>query len=301
MRARLNLLFVFVAVTIVAALGTAWQQRHIRRELESSLAVLARKRSADDVARHNPARFHVVEKNRETFETAFMDSPNPKADSPITPAAHPLEILHGDPGVQVLWLASRRALVAATYGPLFRSLALTPSQIETFQAITIRREEQAMDLAAAMRTQGLAHDDPSAVALRQKAVDEERAARLALLGPQGYRALQEYLRMLPIREWVGALAGVAAVSGAPFSAERTSQLIPLLAGASRDYLSGGTANLDSIDWDVADRLARTVLSAEQFAMYETVEPEGRGGRFRSRLAQALERARKMEAATAGEN
>lgn len=295
MSPRVNAIVMFVAATLIAALATAWHQRHSRRELESSLAIMAQKRSADDTTRQSfEDRLHLAENGRARFQATLAKSQIPSAESagsarPST--AHPLDILHRDPAAQILWLASRRAAVAVSYGPLFRSLALTPEQVETFQTLTIRREEQAMDLTAIVRQQGLGYDDPSVAALREKADDEERAARLALLGPEGYHRLQEYLRTLPVREIVDALAGVAAVSGMPFSAEQSARLTQRLASASSRYQSGGAADIESIDWDAADRLAQAILSPEQFVLYETVEPEGRGGRFSGRVTQALARTR----------
>lgn len=304
MIARTKMLLAGVAVTTALVLVFAWQQRRATREFKSlhAAAIQQRMQAEADARSLNP-RLRAAETNpagrpaappREKSSGGEAVSTGSPADA--ISSLKPRELLAKDPLVQVLWVASRRAQITASYGPLFQALGLAPDQIEKFQAVALRREEQAMDLAAVMQSHQLAGNDPAIAALRRQADAEEQAARRELLGSAGYGRLQDYLRTLPARDMVSGLAGAAALSGAPFSAAQAEELTNAVAGASLRYQAGSVADLTDVNWEEADRVARTLLSDAQFSLYQSTEPEGRGGRFSSRAASIIAIARKADAA-----
>jgi DNA repair exonuclease SbcCD ATPase subunit len=207
-----------------------------------------------------------------------------------------------DPKIQSIRLASHRAQLLATHGVLFRKLGLTPSEIERFQDIAARKEEQNLDLdgileSEAQQNGAVSPETKRAVEkLREQVKSEAETARKELLGEERSKALEEYNRTAETRRLVGDVAGAAAVAGIPLTPEQAEQLTKVLANASDGYPQGGAAAPWKIDWKRADEQARGILSAPQMQYFQTTaSPLSYFNRFYSRLGEAMATIAKTDA------
>lgn len=218
---------------------------------------------------------------------------NPEA-APVPTARKldgPLAALLQSPRLQAQYLDAKRARLERTYGPLFKSLNLSPDQVSRFADLELQREEQKLDIGGAVPTAlrssfsdgqwftgslslavGGTAGDPdtqAAAKLLQQANQDFQDAAAALLGPDGYGQLVAYERSLPMRGVVDDVAGSLATSS-PLSPEQANQLTQILAEASSSYSKGRTASLSPIDWDQALQQASGVLSPPQMTSLNQV-------------------------------
>ena len=308
MRSR-RLIFTLVLVALVVAIGFVWREirtrgvaAQTRHTLENQIAALrasteravARSKAAEVASAKHRA---TLEESRKAETSASVKSPakivRVQQRRPWIP-----ERLQTEPEFQVLWLASRKAELSATYRPLFAQLRLSREEVEKFETIMLKRDEQMMDIQATQDAQKLRGDDPVLLRLRGRIVEEFRAAQKELLGAENVRALNEYERGVFAREMVAGIAGGAVtVAREPLSAQQAERLFEAIVNSSPAYQRGGTVNTNEIDWAVVDAEAQKVLSPSQFAYFKQAEPPlPVGGRFQNQLYQAVHAATKREAA-----
>jgi hypothetical protein len=184
---------------------------------------------------------------------------------PRPPKLH--ERLGREPELQALWLMSRRAELATRYGPLLRTLELSPEQQARFEAIELRREEREFDLRTVEGANGISARDPALVTLRTQVKTEYEEELRSLLGADGQRQKAEFDRTTWIREMVnGIMGGAVVVAREPLSREQGERLVQVMAAASAQYQAGGRASSGDLDWERIDAAARTFLSEAQFAL-----------------------------------
>jgi hypothetical protein len=271
--------------------------RRAEQRAEAELRDRARERQAAVSATERAeARFTAAQK-----EIALLraKTATPKA-GPAKPAAKEkrkmvsiAEQLQKNPTAQVAALASSRAHVLATYGPLFRRLALTPDEISRFQEIAFRREEQDLDIQAIARADGLAWTDPAVQKLGQKMTDDYDASAHALLGDERYKQLTDYDRASWIHElMIGWAGGAGAIAHEPFTPEQGDRLEQALANASESYRSGHYVETSEPGyWDRVDAEARKILTPSQYAFFTTAEPPlPTGGRFQTQFYSKVDAA-----------
>jgi hypothetical protein len=169
------------------------------------------------------------------------------------------------PRLQALQLNSKRANMAQSYGAFWRSLGLSPDQIERFQGIMMDHDARMMDLDAAAQLHGPGKPDPAVDALRRETDDALRSAQLQLLGEAGYDQLQEYQRTLPVRTTVDGLAGSLALADLPLSPQQAERLVTIIANSSSTYRDGGTAESATVDTDAMWRGQREYQEAYDWA------------------------------------
>ena len=103
-----------------------------------------------------------------------------------------------DPELQLRKLEAKRAALAASYWPLWQSLALTPEQIARFAENVVKQESTNSDIVAAAQVNGLNYNDPVIVTFLKQARDDYEAAQRELLGAAGYGQWQDYLSLIHI-------------------------------------------------------------------------------------------------------
>jgi hypothetical protein len=213
--------------------------------------------------------------------SAPKPTPPPKRPSSSEPPnSATLERAMEDPKLQILKMAAKRAEVDTSYGPFFRAHGLTAAQADTLRDLLARNDARLDDVVAVSHAHGLRANDPAVVSQRNEAAADLRGAEVALLGDAGYSALQDYERALPVRAYVGALAGLAVLSDLPLTFEQADQLAVALARADPAYASGEKVALARINWSLADAAARNILSPEQWTMFTRVNaPETGQTRF----------------------
>jgi RNA polymerase sigma factor (sigma-70 family) len=156
----------------------------------------------------------------------------------------------------------RRLEIAATYEPLYRSLQLTPVQIEHFEATRARSpdsiawtfELDPLDRAALPTAASLLPDE---------AVDAELRDQL---GERGYESYKDFNRSLPARTLARQLAS-AVYQTDPLLPMQVEQLTWIMGEVSPSYLAGGAIDRASLDWDAVLTRASGVLSHSQLAAF----------------------------------
>ena len=243
--------------------------------------------------------------DRDRAQAALDALKQKPAVTPVTKTPEPsvrrsggiLELIRNDPEAEAFFLSSRRAGLAAKYGPLIRALKLTPEAAARFQDAFIRKEEDQMDSAALLRMPGGETNGKALMEFQAKSQADYEASQRALLGEAGFRQLQNYERTSTTRDMVSAIAGVAAVERAPFTPQQADALVQAIAGASENYRKGYQANHNDVDWVAVEAQARAILSPEQFVVFTAMDPgPSRGGLLQTRMYALVAQAAKAEAA-----
>jgi hypothetical protein len=307
MRAKSLFLLASGILLIVAGL-LVFNAVQRRRRTEASLADLAAQRLTlkAELARMSARR--VTAENALAELGRVRESPGPTPPAAGTTAGKlpasaerpktMSEIIANEPKAEVLMLSWQRAVVLLEYGPFFRAHGLSPGQIQKFQDNWVRCTEQNMDLAAVARAQDAAGRQAINKLQAQGKADYE-AAQQEVLGPDGWRQLQEYERTEVVRNVVVlGLAGGAALAGVPLTAQQGDQLWQAaLNAANRDPKINGQDLVATIDWDALDAQAQQILSPEQLALFTTTAyPSGFSPRGKYQLDAVIRRALQADAA-----
>ena len=173
-------------------------------------------------------------------------------------------LLEKTPGLRAPYRQFRRADVAIRYLPLFDRLKLAPAQVEKFKDIMVEDEEERIDLQTTAAAGALASTDPTIAKLKQQQEMKLKAAQLELLGEDAYQEVERFNRVQPLESIMFGAANLISEDSSPMSAQHAQQLINVLAKANAPYLSGGTANQQTIDWPKVLVEAQSVLSPDEF-------------------------------------
>jgi len=124
----------------------------------------------------------------------------------------------------------RRALIDAwidrVYGPFFRTLSLTPAQLERFKGLIREKRQNILDAIDAAQGQGIT----DRAALRSailSAIEPVNTATADLLGPLDYASFRAFQASLPARSTADQLAA-ALPPGAALTPDQTTALIGAL-------------------------------------------------------------------------
>lgn len=300
--------FLAIAVLAGGALGVSgWLDFRAKRAAECEAGLVTQEMvKAETDLRRTAQRLGEDERERTKRKTALTEinrqlTAEGGARAPVAQAARRptsiLEIIRNDPTAENHYLAGKRADLAATYGPFFRSLGLSAEASAKFQDAFIKREETRMDLADVLRSQGTEASGKTVAALQAKADAEYEVAQRELLGEAGYAQLRSYERTSWMRQMVSAAAGVAVLEHAPFSPQQAEALVQVIASSSKSYQQGGSVTDDSVDWEAVLVRAKSVLTSEQFTVLTTMDPgPSRGGLLQRRMYTFVERVNQAEAA-----
>ena len=197
------------------------------------------------------------------------------------PARSALTAIERNIGSSARLAGGRRTGLNATYDLLYRSLGLTPKQIEKFESIRVQGAGPALWV----------FDEPAAPdEIASLSVAEMNRQLRALLGDDGYARYQEYNRVVPARNLVMQVASAVYLTD-PLDREQGEQLTKVLAESSRAYQAGASIDLADLDWDAVLASARPILSPAQATALSTV-------RQRTAFNDALQRHLAQRAATA---
>jgi len=195
-----------------------------------------------------------------------------------------------DPKLQVLHFAMERAFLRQRYGPFFWKEGLTPAQIERLSDLLVRSRMNTYDLSEIHRTQGLAFNDPAMLAQRDRDKAEVEAGLREVLGDAGYARLNDYMRSIEIRDYVGKIAGAAALERVPINRDQADALVNALAATTPLFAIGGPAEFGRIDWKRADAQAQGILSPAQMKVLTEDRPMGGPSRNAEAAQRAIDRA-----------
>lgn len=138
------------------------------------------------------------------------------------------------PEVQRLMQLQQKAQLDSRYAALFKSLNLSPDQLDKLKNLLVERQSAPQDVLAAARAQGIdPRSDPTGmqkmIASTQADVD---ASIKQALGDQGYAQYQQYQQTLPQRGVVNQLQQSLSYTSAPLTDTQSSQLVQILAQTS---------------------------------------------------------------------
>lgn len=222
-------------------------------------------------------------KGIETDRAALPSSlrPGKVTKPPSSTIAH---MIRNEPDAQVLFLESHRAGLRVTYGPLFRELRLSREQQAAFMANVIARDEKRMDLDNLAAEEGA--DDAAIAKLRTQTSDDYDAAQRELLGAEGAKRWREYERISSVRGMVSTIAGVTVLEGVPLSLSQADEVVRIIARSSSEFVKGGRASMETVDWAAAEPQIRAVLSPAQFEVFRTTDPGPTAGGLPQNLLYA---------------
>ncbi len=299
---RATTIVLVLAVVVGAGAGLiAWSDARLTREAEDERARWTRELTSGRAAVvRAEVRLKAAEVEREKLRAEAREAKVVALAHALAPRpADQLEQqVRKDPALQALKLAVERARNSVKYGPLFRRLGLTSGQIEGFLASVARHKEQDADCDAAVQSLGLAEGDEAIARLRGRASAKAEAEQRALLGEEGFRKTKDYEKTLMLRGTVAAFASSAVMAGVALTTQQAEEMTQIVIGASVRMKPDGWVVSNSIDWDAVDARARGVLSPEQFALFQVIEPHaalgGMGSRFSARLDRLSDQAREAD-------
>jgi len=247
------------AIAFAAALSlTVWEIRN-RASAEADLAAARR----DLAAESNQLRLAQNNLNSQAQKLAAAKTASAQvAAVPVSdPDAAGKAILARHPEVRRALDDYARARINSTYGPLFKSLNLTPAQIDRFQELMMRRYVQTTrgsnGLAAVFRPGPDAIDGTNTGdGLRE------------LLGQSGWKTYVDYSHTTDARDLTIGVAGELWTSGSPLSPDQSEQLVQLLKQTSTGYRGSGLLSqnfvpIPTYDWAELNEKAQQFLTPPQ--------------------------------------
>lgn len=192
-----------------------------------------------------------------------------------------------NPEVQRLLATQQRGALDARYAALFKSLNLSPAQLEQFKNLLVEKRTAVADVMAAARSQGLTgrENRDELRALVQNAQAEVDASIRASIGDAAYAQYQNFEQTQAQRSVVSQLQQRLSYSGTPLNDAQSEQLVQVLAatteqrnpgaGGIRTAVGrigfGGSGGAQITDQAVAQ--ASTVLDAAQVQALQQLQQE----------------------------
>jgi hypothetical protein len=167
--------------------------------------------------------------------------------------------------VRDLYEIAFRAKFDRDYRALFRKLALSPQQIDRFERRLFEDNMDKLDLHWTGEAQGLTKNDAALGAVRK---EQEAALRIdlqAILGEDGYSALEQFRRANGVRGFVNDLATAMTLSERAMTLDQQDKLVQVIAEASARYQKGGNAMPWDANWDSIMAQAPSFLNEQQVA------------------------------------
>jgi hypothetical protein len=227
------------AVDLEAEKKRAWDAEQRIRELEAQIAAL--RAGQPENAGNAETEANAAGENR----TATADTNAPGrggrggrgGQDPAVQAA--MQAVLQDPNYQRAQLLQQQAAIELRYAALFRSLNLTPDQMNQLKALLVDRQNLNQDIQAAAQAQGLQGGRGAIQELVQAGQSEIDTTIRSLIGEAAFAQYQGYESTVNQREQVTQLQSVVTLAGAPLSDAQVNQLVQTLA---QNSTNGGGGN-----------------------------------------------------------
>ena len=219
------------AVVAVISISVAVHEYQAARNAEQALSD-AKRASAPKIA--EPVR---VASTQEVSKSTPEQDADSQAKATTTAAAKPSETGFGavvallsNPAIQKQIAMQTRARLDRQFMSLFKSLNLSPDQLERFKGLFVERQLVIFDAIAAAHEQGI---DPNTspqgffqvVAGAASTVNKQISA---LVGEQGLGQLKDFEKTVPAQNTSSMLRDALVNSPTPLTTEQINKLIPLL-------------------------------------------------------------------------
>jgi RNA polymerase sigma factor (sigma-70 family) len=145
----------------------------------------------------------------------------------------------------------------------YRQLQLSPDQIERFEDIMARQDQALLD---GQYARDIGEDEQ--VVFRRSG-PEWASAMVGLLGADGKRQLEDYLRSMSIRSFVDAIAARSYESGDPITFAQASQVIAVALANDPMYQRKKGTDPGNVNWNAVWEPAAKFLSPEQLVTFES--------------------------------
>lgn len=192
-----------------------------------------------------------------------------------------------NPEIQRLMAQQQRGALDSRYASLFKSLNLTPAQLEQFKNLLVEKRTAVADVMAAARSQGLTGRDnrDELRALVQNAQNDVDNNIRATIGDAAFSQYQNFEQTQPQRTVVSQLQQRLSYTDAPLTDAQSEQLVQVLsttteqknpsAGAVRTPAGrvGFGGNGGAQITDTAIQQSATVLSASQQQALQQLQAE----------------------------
>jgi hypothetical protein len=217
--------------------------------------------------------------------------------------------LAGNPEFQRLAGIQLKARIDQTYGALFKSLNLSPQQLQQFQSLLAEKQQALGDVLQAARAQGISpQSDPAAFKqLITQAQAQVDATIQQTLGDSGYQQYQQYQQTLPERNTVNQVSQQLSYTQTPLTDDQANQLVSVLAQTQPQRSGNGTAGTGTGDGGLSVRallngggtapvtndavaLAAGVLSAPQVQALQAVQQQQQAQQQMQQLLRASNQA-----------
>ena len=180
----------------------------------------------------------------------------------ITTTPNPKRPYLQDPAYREAARTASLALRRLGFQRFYRQLGLTPEQTARFEQIMARQDQANLDGQIA---RDLGRDEQAVY--RQSGPEWSNAMR-ELLGDEGKKQLEDYLRSLPIRYFVDATAARTYASFQPITLAQADQLVAVVLEHTPIYQQGKGTDPGKVNWHEVWAPAEKILTPEQLAAFE---------------------------------
>lgn len=256
-----------------------------RSEAEAKAAALAVKvRENEASARAAAERVTALEGQLAAAKKTVASAPTKAA--PAAPRAGVSGVPWDNPGYARAYVEKYRAGLGLRYGPLYRSLGLSPEQIAKFEATLAEGQQGVVDVWAEASKQGLMTGGNSASSTSVARMTSGPLGTMEnglkeLLGEAGFENYKQFDKARGSRELITSLAGSLYSSVAPLTPTQGESLAATLASNTRTervpMTDDGKNPLFRIsevtDWSGVQTQAQGFLSAPQLAALKALSDQ----------------------------
>lgn len=247
MRTFRTLLVVVLGLLAATSTFYAWQQQKALRTARLAAEALEkertelRKRLWDSERRRNELESRSDNSAVANASPADVSAAPPPVTADAAVATMPDGAMVGrffsmldNPEAQRLMALQQRGALDARYSALFRSLNLSPAQLEKFKDLLVEKRTAVADVMAAARSQGLTgrENRDELRALVNDTQAEIDATIRAEIGETAFQQYQSFEQTQPQRSVVSQLEQRLSYSGAPLTPQQSEQLVQVLAANS---------------------------------------------------------------------
>lgn len=236
-----------------ASLGRAADQ-----PAANGLDVTALARRRDDLVRE----LADIQRQRDEVQRQRADA-DAAERALIANTVDPLRPYLQDPAYRALARTASQARRHLEFQRFYRQRQLSPDQIARFEAAMVRQDQAALDGQLA---RDLGRDEQ---AVYRQSGPEWNSAMREILGDEGKKELEVYLRGNAIRAFVEGIAAKSYESGDAITLEQADRLIALALEHDPTYQSGKGTDPGRVSWNEVWEPAATFLSPEQLVTFET--------------------------------
>lgn len=242
MKSSKNYLLVILACTTIGGAAYAWKQYQELIQLRAAAlgtderSDLQKKLWAAEKRAKDLADQLAALRNRGPGDEALVEAADPadpenanrRNRGPGGPGGRGPDFMAAmqKPEIQRLLATQQKAALDARYAALFKSLNLTPAQLDKFKNLLVERQTSMMDVLAAARGQGLNREDmQKLVAGTQAEID---ASIKAAIGDAAFSQYKNYDQTAAQRGTTDQLSQRLSYTGAPLTAEQSAAMTQIL-------------------------------------------------------------------------